>query len=134
FKYPFDRSAEVIRAHDLGLYEFFVWVALLLALVLLERWKGRKPGFLLGFLAVAYSIPRFFFEYLRFSETDPRYAGLTFAQWSSIAFFVWGLWLILAPARTREEAPEGRAVAGAAPAPSGGGGRAGARKKKKRRT
>ena len=114
-KYPFERSAEVIRAHDLGLYEFGVWVAILLALIALERWKGRRPGFLLGFMAVVYSIPRFLFEYLRFSETDPRYGGLTFAQWASIGFLVWGLWLLFGPIKERPVV-EGEPVGGVAPA------------------
>lgn len=93
-KYPWDRSQEVIRAHDLGLYEFLLWLVLLAMVILLERWKGRKPGFIMGALAVAYSVPRFLFEFLRPDVTDPRYAGLTFAQWASIGVFLVGLQLI----------------------------------------
>jgi phosphatidylglycerol---prolipoprotein diacylglyceryl transferase len=94
-EYPFATASDtVIRAHDLGLYEFFFLVPLLLAMVILERWKGRKPGFLLGFLAVAYGIPRFALEFLRRPETDPRYAGLTFAQWACIATVVAGYLLL----------------------------------------
>lgn len=117
-KYPFERTTEVVRVHDLGLYEFFLWAVLLAALVLLERWKGRRPGFLFGFMAVAYSIPRFFFEYLRLDVTDPRYAGLTFAQWASIAMLVWGLYLLFGPVKRLENegglATEGAAGAGTA--------------------
>jgi phosphatidylglycerol:prolipoprotein diacylglycerol transferase len=94
-KYPFDRmSAEVIRAHDLGLYELMYLVPLLLVVVILERWRGRKPGFLLGFVAVAYSAPRFFLDFLRRTESDPRYLGLTFAQWACIAGVLYGIHLI----------------------------------------
>ncbi len=99
-RYPFERSSEVvIRAHDLGLYEFLLWIPLLLMVVVLERRKSRRPGFLLGVLAVVYSIPRFLFEFLRLERTDPRYGGLTFAQWASIAAFATGLWLLFGPRR-----------------------------------
>lgn len=94
-KYPFDKmSAEVIRAHDLGLYELMYLVPLLLVVVILERWRGRKPGFLLGFVAVAYSAPRFFLDFLRRTESDPRYLGLTFAQWCCIAGVLYGVHLL----------------------------------------
>jgi phosphatidylglycerol:prolipoprotein diacylglycerol transferase len=106
-KYPWDRSDEVIRAHDLGLYEFWLWIVILAALILLERWKGRRPGFLMGFMAVTYSVPRFLFEFLRPDVTDPRYAGLTFAQWASILAFATGLWLLFGP----RKAPVPEAVA-----------------------
>jgi len=102
-RYPFEKVDHVIRAHDLGLYEFWLWCFLIVALVLLERWKGRRPGFLMGFLGVAYSIPRFLFEFLRPDITDPRYGGLTFAQWASIAAFLMGLWLLFGPMKNRNE-------------------------------
>jgi phosphatidylglycerol:prolipoprotein diacylglycerol transferase len=95
---PF-RAEQVVRAHDLGLYEFLLWIPLLLLVVGLERWKGRRPGTLLGALAVTYSIPRFLFEFLRLDDTDPRLGGLTFAQWASIAAFVIGLWLLVSKPR-----------------------------------
>jgi phosphatidylglycerol:prolipoprotein diacylglycerol transferase len=130
-KFPFDRHAtETIRAHDLGLYEFFLWCVLLLALVLLERWKGRRPGFLMGFLAVFYSIPRFLFEFLRPDLTDPRYGGLTFAQWGSIAAFVVGLYLLFGPIKNRNE-PLPEAVASEAK-PKPGPKKPAAKKKKKK--
>lgn len=116
-RYPPQTSSEVIRAHDLGLYEFFLWIVLLAMVLLLERWKGRRPGFLLGILAVTYSIPRFLFEYLRLEKYDPRYAGLTFAQWASIAAFLIGLWLLFGPVR-KAPAPE-PAPAPAPPKPRG---------------
>jgi phosphatidylglycerol---prolipoprotein diacylglyceryl transferase len=104
-RYPFDRTAEhVIRAHDLGLYETLILLPIFVAVVLLERWKGRKPGFLVGFLAVTYTIPRFFLEFLRRPETDPRHFGLTFAQYCCIAGLVGGIWLLARP-RSSELAP-----------------------------
>jgi phosphatidylglycerol---prolipoprotein diacylglyceryl transferase len=103
-KYFLERNAhETIRAHDLGLYEFFLWCVIIVVLVLLERWKGRRPGFLMGVMAVMYSVPRFLFEFLRPSVTDPRYGGLTFAQWSAIVMFLVGLYLLFAPIKNRNE-------------------------------
>lgn len=131
-KYPFDRHAtETIRAHDLGLYEFFLWCVLIVALVLLERWKGRRPGFLMGFMAFAYSIPRFLFEFLRPDITDPRYGGLTFAQWASIAAFFIGLWLMFGPMKPRTE-PLPEAVATETKPKPGGPKKPAAKKKKKK--
>lgn len=106
-RYPFDRADHVIRAHDLGLYELFLWIVLLAALYFLERWRGRRPGFLIGFLAVAYSIPRFLLEFLREATTDPRYFGLTFAQHASIAAFIAGIVLLVRkPATPQVEATD----------------------------
>jgi phosphatidylglycerol:prolipoprotein diacylglycerol transferase len=111
---------DVVRTHDLGLYEFFVWVVLLASLLLLERWKGRKPGFLMGFLAVTYSIPRFLFEYLRLETTDPRHLGLTFAQWASIGAFLLGVYLLVSPYRPPAEAEGGAAEAARGAPPKAG--------------
>jgi phosphatidylglycerol:prolipoprotein diacylglycerol transferase len=102
-RFPFEKVPTTIRAHDLGLYEFFLWCVILVVLVLLERWKGRRPGFLMGVMAVIYSVPRFLFEFLRPEITDPRYGGLTFAQWSAIAMFLVGLYLLFAPIKNPNE-------------------------------
>ena len=113
-KYPFDRASDVtIRAHDLGLYEVIYLVPLFFVIVLLERKKVRKPGLLLGVLAVGYSVPRFFLEFLRRPETDPRYYGLTFAQYACVAAFIGGYMLLK---RTPRAAPRTAQVAGVKPA------------------
>jgi phosphatidylglycerol:prolipoprotein diacylglycerol transferase len=113
-KYPFDKASDVtIRAHDLGLYEFIYLVPLFFVIVLLERKKVRKPGLLLGVLAVGYSVPRFFLEFLRRPETDPRYYGLTFAQYACIAAVIAGYMLLK---RTPRAAPRTAQVAGVKPA------------------
>jgi phosphatidylglycerol:prolipoprotein diacylglycerol transferase len=131
-KFPFDRHAtHTITAHDLGLYEFFLWCFLIVALVLLERWKGRRPGFLMGFLAFAYSIPRFLFEFLRPDITDPRYGGLTFAQWASIAALFIGLWLMFGPMKGDNPLPEAVATESKPPAKAKKPGGQAKKKKKK---
>jgi phosphatidylglycerol:prolipoprotein diacylglycerol transferase len=113
-KYPFDRASDAaIRAHDLGLYELIYLVPLLLVIVLLERKKVRRPGLLLGVLAVGYSLPRFFLEFLRRPETDPRYYGLTFAQYACVAAVIGGYMLLK---RSPRAAPPTAEVAVAKPA------------------
>jgi hypothetical protein len=41
---------------------------------------------------VLYAPVRFFLDYLRPEDTDPRYLGMTFAQWASILAFVVAVW------------------------------------------
>jgi len=80
---------------------------------------------------VVYSPPRFLFEFLRPEETDPRYAGLTFAQWASIAAFILGLYLLFGPIKNRNE-PLPEAVASESrPAKKKPAGPAAKKKKKK---
>jgi phosphatidylglycerol---prolipoprotein diacylglyceryl transferase len=101
-RYPFARVDHVVRAHDLGLYEFFLWIVLLVGLLLLARLQRRKPGLLVGALAIAYSIPRFFLEFLRLPTTDPRYIGLTFAQHASIILFIVGVYIVVSRPKAEE--------------------------------
>jgi len=91
--------------HDLGLYEFFWLTFIFVALVVLLR-KPRREGFVLGLFAVAYTVPRFFFEFLRWTDTDPRYAGLTPAQWFSVAGLVVGGAILRHALRRSKPAPE----------------------------
>jgi phosphatidylglycerol---prolipoprotein diacylglyceryl transferase len=135
-EYPWDKaSAATIRAHDLGLYEFLYLIPLFLVIVLLERKKERKPGLLLGVLALGYSVPRFALEFLRRPETDPRYYGLTFAQYACILGVIAGVMLL----RRRPQATIATATATASPsddeagrrAPRAGGAGRKSRKKKK---
>lgn len=92
-------QATVIRAHHLGMYEL-AWLMAVCVMILFVAFR-RQNRFLSGQLAVITTllyVPfRFGLEFLRRSTTDPRYAGLTFAQWGSIVAFTAaaaaGLWL-----------------------------------------
>lgn len=77
--------------HDLGFYEVLlsaVWIPLV-------YWLGRKkqindppPGSILSALMIAYSVPRFFLDFLRATDlpgSDVRYMGLTPAQYAALA-------------------------------------------------
>jgi phosphatidylglycerol:prolipoprotein diacylglycerol transferase len=83
--------------HDLGLYDALVLGAITALLYGLAR-KQRPEGFLMGVLAVSYSVPRFFLDFLRASDlsfVDARYAGLTPAQYVAIAILGVGVWLLI---------------------------------------
>jgi phosphatidylglycerol:prolipoprotein diacylglycerol transferase len=81
--------------HDLGLYELALFALLLAGAVVLLR-RPRQPGLVVGLVAVGYAVPRFFLDFLRRPESDPRYGGLTPAQWcclltiaAAAALFAW---------------------------------------------
>lgn len=83
--------------HDLGLYDVFVLATVSAVLYLLAR---RRPpaGTLMGVLAMTYSVPRFFLDFLRASdlpESDGRYFGLTPAQYIVPVLFVVGVVLVV---------------------------------------
>jgi phosphatidylglycerol:prolipoprotein diacylglycerol transferase len=79
----------VVPAWNLGLIEFLYLVPVnLLVLWLAFRPDRRLPtGFVPCVTGILYAPVRFFLDFLRPSDTDPRYAGLTFAQWASILAF-----------------------------------------------
>ena len=83
-------TSEFIRAHNLGLYELLYLIPVCGLILYLGLWSKRRfsAGFLAVLAGVLYAPVRFFLEYLRLTESDPRYAGLTFAQWVSIAAFL----------------------------------------------
>jgi phosphatidylglycerol:prolipoprotein diacylglycerol transferase len=94
--FPAGNPAGVIGPHhDLGLYEFGLIAALVVGSALLVR-KPCRPGWIVAVVAVAYAVPRFLLDFLRRASTDPRYDGLTPAQWSclltvatALALFAW---------------------------------------------
>jgi phosphatidylglycerol:prolipoprotein diacylglycerol transferase len=97
--FPRGNPAGVVGPHhDLGLYELAMLLVILgvIALVLRER---RRPGLVVGLLAVLYAGPRFLLDFLRRPETDPRTFGLTFAQWATAAMFVAGVVILWSIAR-----------------------------------
>lgn len=132
--YPFDALAKTaIQAHDLGLYEFLFLIPIFITIVLLERVKDRKPGIMLGVLAVMYCPPRFFLEFLRRPESDPRYAGLTFAQYCCILGLAGGLWLCFRKQEQESELPEARVASEGDPAAAVAAAKSEANRKKRQR-
>lgn len=78
-----------LLAWNLGFIEFLYLVPVN-ALILWLAFRSKKrinTGFLTALTGVLYAPVRFFLDYLRPANTDPRYLGFTFAQWASILAF-----------------------------------------------
>ncbi len=96
-------TSQYIRAWNLGLIEFLYLVPVNLFILWLafrpakpngEDKKGQpkfidrsNAGLITVLIGVFYAPVRFGIDFLRPEETDPRYFGLTFAQWISILAF-----------------------------------------------
>ena len=81
----------VVAVHDMGLYEVFYSMIALAVFKLLDR-KPRFHGFYSMLLVLTYGPTRFFMEFLRPLQDNPRYWGLTPAQWGCLAFIIACLW------------------------------------------
>ncbi len=90
--YPASRGRALMGPrYDLGLYELLFLLFLIFVIVVVARGWHRRTGFVLGFSTIAYGGVRFFLDYLRLNDHDPRYAGLTFAQYVSVATLLGGV-------------------------------------------
>jgi len=103
---------------DMGLIDFVVLAVLTAVLYLLAR-KRRPEGTLMGVLAIGYSVPRFFLDFLRARDlpfVDGRILGLTPAQWITPVLLAAGIYLLVT---ARAAAPVGVAASAAVPSPDG---------------
>jgi phosphatidylglycerol:prolipoprotein diacylglycerol transferase len=92
---------------DLGLYEMLFTIPLAITFLFLMR-RPRPPGFFLGLMCLAYAPTRFALDFLRvrpgeFGPADPRYAGLTPAQWGCLALLAVGMLFAYRAARAAEQ-------------------------------
>src|SRR5215475_4560755 len=87
-------TSEFIRAWNLGLLEFLYLVPVCAIILYLAFRPSKRPpaGFLTVLTGMLYAPVRFFLDFLRPEDSDPRYLALTFAQWSSIAAFCLALY------------------------------------------
>jgi len=125
--------SEAMRLHNLGFYELLYLIPINVLVLWLAFGRKRNPAGLLAALTAALYAPvRFFLEFLRLDDTDPRRFGLTFAQWMSIAALLAAIYAVIRIIRRGVPAPlaeelDGKkgggrppklpdAVAGAAPA------------------
>lgn len=78
-------TSATITAWNLGFIEFLYLVPVnALILLLAFRKKRIAAGLVTALAGVLYAPVRFFLDYLRPENSDPRHLGLTFAQWSSL--------------------------------------------------
>jgi phosphatidylglycerol---prolipoprotein diacylglyceryl transferase len=77
--------------HNLGLYEVPLVLMIWGSILLIGRVPDRKDGLISAFAAISYSVPRFFFDFLRTEASDPRYLGLTPGQYFSFGLLSVGL-------------------------------------------
>ena len=88
--------------YDLGLVEFMFVVTLMSVVYFIVKWDKWRQGRMVGLIAFTYAPFRFYLDSLRADEPatrviqdpDLRYAGLTTAQWFTIAFFLVGAYLL----------------------------------------
>lgn len=85
--------------HSMGLYEA-IWSGVMAILFRLLDKRPRFPGFYSALMLVSYTPLRFYLDFYR--TVDTRYYGLTPAQYFSVLFFFFGVWILV---RQRHEAP-----------------------------
>jgi phosphatidylglycerol:prolipoprotein diacylglycerol transferase len=92
---------------DLGLTEMLLTIPLALTFLYLVK-RPRPVGFYLGTMCTAYAPVRFTLDFLRahdVSGADPRYAGLTPAQWACMLLLSAGLIVTYRATRSAEHTP-----------------------------
>jgi phosphatidylglycerol:prolipoprotein diacylglycerol transferase len=81
--------------HDLGLYDSLLGLFIFLVFLFFHR-RERSSGFYVSVYAICYGAIRFFLDFLREANilgADPRYFGLTLAQYLSVILFAVGIYL-----------------------------------------
>jgi phosphatidylglycerol:prolipoprotein diacylglycerol transferase len=118
FAVRWPQGSGFVGRYDLGLYECLLTIPLAVAFAILWRRKTDRPlGFYTGIMCVAYAPVRFALDFLRENEGsitggDPRYGGLTPAQWACLGLLALGLYFLRMAARG---GPGSGAAAPAAP-------------------
>ena len=90
---------QTVGKFDLGFIEFALTIPLALAFILLWRQRPRQPGFFAGWMSILYAPVRFVLDFFRIEEggpheADPRYLGLTPAQFACFGLLVLGVMLV----------------------------------------
>ncbi len=97
--WPYPQGGSTGR-FDLGLYEMVLSIPLAIAFLWLWHKKPIRPnGFYTGWMCVAYAPVRFCLDFLRERENDlaagdPRYGGLTPAQWACFGLLAMGIFFL----------------------------------------
>jgi phosphatidylglycerol:prolipoprotein diacylglycerol transferase len=84
--------------HNLGFYEFLMVILVLFPLTMIHRRRQTQPNDYVGSILLAYGSLRFGLDFLRATDlpgSDPRYWGLTAAQYGCVALACAGVWILL---------------------------------------
>lgn len=84
--------------HNLGFYEFLMVILILFPITLTYRRSQGKPSDYVGTIFLAYGSLRFGLDFLRATDlpgSDPRYWGLTAAQYGCFVLAAVGLGMLL---------------------------------------
>ena len=105
-------GGHVVGRLDLGLIEMVLTIPLAVAFAILWRRKPFRPlGFYTGIMCTAYAPVRFLLDFLREDERDyaaggdPRYGGLTPAQWACFGLFALGIYFLRVASAQRRVLP-----------------------------
>jgi len=99
-QWPLRGSSGYAGRFDLGLIEMTLTIPLAVAFLILWRRKPVRPlGFYTGIMCTAYAPVRFVLDFLREDEHDllggdPRYGGLTPAQWACFGLLAVGIYFL----------------------------------------
>ena len=102
-----------VGRYDLGLYEFVLTIPLAIIVTLLWRRGPRPPGYFTGVICMAYAPVRFVLDFFREEEGasmlggDPRYGGLTPAQWACFGLFAIGAYFTFVLAKNQGAPSDG---------------------------
>jgi hypothetical protein len=100
-------TSQYIKAWNLGLLELLYLIPVNAFILWYAFRSSKRPnaGMVTVLTGVLYAPVRFFLDYLRVNpEADPRYFGLTFAQWASIVAFGAAIALAVRIAKTGKPA------------------------------
>jgi phosphatidylglycerol:prolipoprotein diacylglycerol transferase len=84
--------------HNLGFYEFLVVILVLFPLTMILRRRRAQPSDYVGTILLTYGSLRFGLDFLRATDlagADPRYWGLTAAQYGCVVLTCVGLCMLL---------------------------------------
>ena len=108
-------TGATIRAWNLGMLEFFYLVPVNIFMLWYAFRSSKRPnaGMITALTGLVYAPVRFLLDFLRFNpEADPRYLGLTFAQWVSILAFGASVALVMKIAKNGKPAETVGATSG----------------------
>lgn len=108
--------------HDLGLYEFLYTVLVLVPTVIMLNRKPRLPGTSVAVLVLLYAPARFLGDFLRHVDlagADPRYLGLTMAQYGCMVLVGIGATVYVRSFRTKSPSRAAFSIRSSALSPKG---------------